>query len=90
MKIEHFLSEQGCKIKIMKKQIIILLLSLVTVCKAQKPVYDIAEIRDNKAEGAYFKDINNVLNGYDGTYLYTKGNSSLKIALKKLEIPSCH
>ncbi|GAA4775915.1 MULTISPECIES: DUF6705 family protein [Flavobacterium] len=33
--------------------------------------------------GAYFKDINNFLNPFIGTYIYTNGNTSLKIILDK-------
>lgn len=34
-------------------------------------------------QGAYFKDINNYLDPFTGTYLYTNGNTSLKIVLLK-------
>lgn len=51
-------------------------------CKAQSPVYDISKAREG-IEGSYYKDLNGVLDGYDGTYLYTNFNTSLKIALKK-------
>ena len=69
---------------IMKKYInyIVFLIS-VTACKAQTPVYDISEPTKGKPQGAYYKDINGVLDGYDGTYLYTNGNTSLKFILKK-------
>tara|TARA_R110001599_G_C11974559_1_gene634292 strand:- start:50 stop:577 length:528 start_codon:yes stop_codon:yes gene_type:complete len=32
---------------------------------------------------SYYKDINNVLNNFEGTWLYTNGNTSLKIKLVK-------
>jgi hypothetical protein len=68
----------------MKKHInFILLFISITACQAQSPIYDISEVRRGKVQGSYFKDLNNVLDGYDGTYLYTNGNNSLKIILKK-------
>ncbi|MFV8368881.1 DUF6705 family protein [Flavobacterium sp. LB2R40] len=55
----------------------------LTACTAQSPVYDISEPTRWKPQGAYYKDINGVLDGYDGTYLYTSGSTSLKFVLKK-------
>lgn len=52
-------------------------------CNAQSPIYDISEPSRGKTSGSYFKDLNGVLNGYDGTYLYTNGYITFKIALKK-------
>lgn len=67
----------------MKKYInYILFLTIVTTCKAQTPVYNISEPQDGP-KGAYYKDINGVLDGYDGTYIYTNGKTSLKFILKK-------
>lgn len=37
-------------------------------------------------ENAYYKDIDNVQNDYEGTWLYTEGNSSLLIKLRKREM----
>lgn len=34
-------------------------------------------------QGYYYKDLNNVLNAFEGTYLYTNGNTSFKIKLQK-------
>src|SRR5690606_10043709 len=36
-------------------------------------------------EGAYYKDLNNVLNDFEGTWLYTNGGTSLRIVLVKKE-----
>lgn len=67
----------------MKKYIYFTLLFIATTaCKAQNPVYDISDIEDG-IQGSYYKDLNGVLDGYDGTYLYTNGTTSLKIVLKK-------
>ena len=35
------------------------------------------------AYGEYYKDVNDVLNEYEGTWLYSNGNTSLKIILQK-------
>jgi hypothetical protein len=68
----------------MKKYIYFTLLFLVTIiCQAQSPIYDISEPSSKKTPGSYFKDLNGDLNGYDGTYVYISGNTSLKIILKK-------
>ncbi|WP_046759136.1 DUF6705 family protein [Kordia jejudonensis] len=52
-------------------------------CKAQSPVIGL-EIWDGfEQENAYYKDINNVLDAFEGTWLYTNGNTSFKIVLVK-------
>ena len=45
-------------------------------------MYDISEPQEG-LQGAYYKDIYGVLDGYDGTYLYTNSNTSFKLILKK-------
>lgn len=37
----------------------------------------------NTVQGAYYKDINNRLNDFEGSYLFTDGTTSLKIVLVK-------
>lgn len=44
--------------------------------------HNISDI-DFGSQGYYYKDINNVLNNFEGTYLYTSGSISLKIKLQK-------
>jgi hypothetical protein len=61
---------------------LILFFSAITICQAQSPVYDIS-VAKNHIANTYYKDINGVLDGYDGTYLYTNGNTSFKLVLKK-------
>ncbi|MRX41943.1 hypothetical protein GJU43_21915 [Flavobacterium sp. LC2016-23] len=58
---------------------------LLNSCMAQNPILDIkTPMKDfTGVKGAYYKDTKNVLNGYDGTYLYTNGNNSFKIKLQK-------
>ena len=52
-------------------------------CKAQTPIIDISESELGQPDGYYIKDINNYLNPFEGTYLYTNGNTSFKIILVK-------
>ena len=63
------------------KIMIIMLLSIN--CKAQTPIIDISESELGQPDGYYIKDINNYLNPFEGTYLYTNGNTSFKIILVK-------
>jgi hypothetical protein len=70
----------------MKNHIItIIFIVFISNCYAQSPIFDISEPKAGfvGVRGAYYKDINNLLNGYDGTYLYTNGNTSLKLVLQK-------
>lgn len=73
----------------MKKHIYFIFLLFATfACKAQNPVYDIMDVQ-NGIKGSYYKDLNNELDGYDGTYTYykpstsTSGSEELTIVLKK-------
>ncbi|MDX6190560.1 DUF6705 family protein [Flavobacterium sp. Fl-318] len=57
---------------------------LLNSCVAQSPVLDIMDNSGfESVRGAYYKDTKNVLNGYDGTYLYNNGNILFKIKLQK-------
>ncbi len=62
--------------------IIILALTIIS-CKAQSPIINITDDNGNQIAGAYYKDLNNLLNVYEGTYIYTNGTTSLKITLQK-------
>ena len=72
----------------MKKIILILLLACHYIVIAQTPVIPIEGWDGTVVNGAYYKDTNNVLNAYEGTWLYTNGNTSLKIILKKKTMES--
>jgi hypothetical protein len=65
------------------KIIIIALLSIH--CKAQNPVIDIIGTRMGQPDGYYVQDLNFLLNPFEGTYLYSNGNTSFKILLVKKE-----
>lgn len=65
----------------------ILIFSLLS-CKAQSPIINLGNTDDgitqmDVPENGYYKDVNNVLNDFEGTWLYTNGNKSLKITLVK-------
>ena len=66
------------------KKIFFIALALLSInCKAQ-----IIDLKEQGAYrhypvGAYFKDIDNLLNPFVGTWLYTNGTTSLKIKLLK-------
>ena len=70
----------------MKNIIKIIILSAITIsCRAQTPVFDIEDF-DNITKdihGAYYKDIHNKLDDFEGVYVYTNGSTSLKIVLQK-------
>ena len=63
------------------KTMIIMLLSIT--CKAQTPVVDVTESELGLPDGYYVQDMNLLLNPFEGTYLYTNGNTSFKIILVK-------
>jgi hypothetical protein len=68
----------------MKNILRIIALFIITVsCKAQTPVIDIEDNQGYDVKGAYYKDTKNQLNPFEGTYIYTNGNTSLKIVLQK-------
>ena len=75
----------------MKKLLLLILITATVNCYAQSPIIDIEKlpsIWDNPQTNAYYKDIHNFLNDFEGTWLATKGNTTLKIVLKKLEMVS--
>ena len=68
------------------KQIIFLTILTISFmnCKAQTILSLENDTRWRHQGYSYFKDLNNVLNTFEGTWLYTNGNTSLKIKLKKI------
>ena len=62
--------------------IAILIFSFLS-CKAQSPIISIDSLGMHNTQNAYYKDLNNDLNLFEGTWLYTNGNNSLKIILVK-------
>jgi hypothetical protein len=70
----------------MKKSIIILILGIQFLnCKAQNPIVPIQNQGGiDYAIGTYFKDTNNYLNPFVGTWKYTNGTTSLKFVIQKI------
>lgn len=52
-------------------------------CKAQNPVINISDRNGEYINGAYYKDVNNILNQFEGTYVYDDGVDYLKIVFQK-------
>ncbi len=68
------------------KQILLIILMTVSFfnCKAQTPILNMETYpKMDVPNNSYYKDINNVMNDFEGTWLYTSGNTSLKITLVK-------
>lgn len=70
--------------KTLKHLKIILLILISISSNAQTPIVNILDKNGTRVGGAYYKDINNLLNPFQGTYLYTNGNTSFKITLVKI------
>ncbi|MBE9575374.1 DUF6705 family protein [Flavobacterium proteolyticum] len=67
----------------MKKAHIFIILFITFLSNAQNPIIDLSESRLGKPDGYYKKDIHNLLNPFEGTYLYTNGNTLFKVILVK-------
>jgi hypothetical protein len=68
------------------KNIITIAAAILTFlsCKAQSPILNMEiDTKSNAPNNSYYKDVNNVLNNFEGTWLYTNGNTSLNIILVK-------
>lgn len=74
----------------MKKLFLTLAIISIFSCKAQNPYFfEVVGLDpqdrfiDYALSGKYYKDINNTLNNFTGTFLYTNGSTSFKIILQK-------
>lgn len=65
---------------------ITLLIFALTSCKAQTPIVAIDAPRTSTSDGAYFKDLNNELNRFEGTWLFTNGADSLTLKFQKRQM----
>ncbi len=66
------------------RQTIFIALLIFISCKAQSPVFDISQDRGiENPDGAYYKDTQNLLDPFAGTYVYTNGTTSFTIVLQK-------
>ena len=68
----------------MKKIILILLLAVITSCKAQSPIINILEWDGIRSPNMYLKDVANDINTFTGTYLFDNGTIYFKVQLKKI------
>lgn len=73
------------KLKTMKNIIILLLIINLYNCKAQSLIHPLADrnVPEN-LNNVYFKDVDNDLNQFVGTWMFQDGNTSLTIVLEKL------
>jgi hypothetical protein len=67
----------------MKTFITIFILHLAILAKSQSPIVNINGKDGSRITGAYYKDVDGLLSAYEGTYIYTNGNSILKMVLVK-------
>lgn len=67
----------------MNYKILTVLLLSTFACKAQTPIIDIGDKYTELVDGAYLKDVNNQLDKFVGTWVYTNGNTSLTITFQK-------
>jgi hypothetical protein len=71
----------------MKNTIIILILSIFINCKAQTPIIPLIDRSQSYGQinGAYYKDVENFLNNFEGTWVWQDGNSALTFVFEKIE-----
>jgi len=70
------------KYKEMKNLVLIFSVLIITAsCKSQ--VINIKDKNGTRQNGAYYKDVDNELNQFEGTYQYVNGNDELTIVFKK-------
>lgn len=71
----------------MNNLIVIFLLSLTHFnCNAQSPIVSIDTPRTSTVDGAYFKDLNNELNKFVGTWIFSDGTNQFTLEMKKVEM----
>lgn len=65
---------------------IVLLLSFIN-CQAQSPIISLeTPVFLPKTQNAYYKDVENNLSQFTGSWIYTDGNTSFKIVIQKREM----
>lgn len=68
----------------MKKIILILLLAVITSCKAQSPEVNVLEWDYIMQPNIYLKDVADDMSSFTGTYIFDNGNIYFKVQLKKI------
>ncbi|GAA4158801.1 hypothetical protein GCM10022217_20550 [Chryseobacterium ginsenosidimutans] len=70
------------------KNIYIIVTILFSIITKSQTIIDIRDTKYSYLSNTYYdyykKDLNNLLNPFQGTYIYTSGNTSFKIVLKKM------
>ncbi|WP_299337950.1 DUF6705 family protein [uncultured Psychroserpens sp.] len=67
----------------MKPTIVLISFLIALVCKAQNSIVSIYDNEDYGSDNVYYKDISNDYNTFEGTWIYTDGNTSLTVVLEK-------
>ncbi len=71
----------------MKNIVNLIIIFFAISCKAQNPIIDISEDDGSyEINNAYYKDTQNLLNLFVGTYVYNQNGRMLKIVLQKKEM----
>ena len=65
------------------KKILIIVLFLAFQYESQSQTINLPEWKGENITNSYLKDVNNIFDQFEGTWLYTNGNTSLKIILVK-------
>ncbi|CAM3982946.1 DUF6705 domain-containing protein [Flavobacterium antarcticum] len=63
---------------------ILFVLLLCNTLFAQSQVVNIEGWDGTRIDGVYYKDVNNHLNQFEGTYKYTEGNTEITMVFKKI------
>ncbi len=74
----------------MKSKLIFSAIICAQLLSAQNPVVNITNRVGNPPDGIYYKDLNNLLNPFEGTWLYTNGNTTVKFVLIKKVLQQNH
>jgi hypothetical protein len=71
----------------MKKNILLITCAFISfMTEAQAPIFPLSDQGWDTIENAYYKDTNNELDSFVGTYIHTEGATTFKIILKKQEM----
>lgn len=66
------------------KYILFLVIALFSITIKSQTIINITDSEKGLPNGYYMKDLNNLLDPFQGTYIYTNGNKIFKIVLKKM------
>lgn len=69
--------------KTIKLFIILIIVTLSIQCKAQQPIINLEDDDGSEIVNAYYKDTNNLLNPFVGTWVLDDGTNYLKIVFEK-------